>query len=190
MSLRAEMSNIRAESKDNHFVVNVNQLQAMLGISQDMIEACRLPFCPDAEQLVDAGEDMFGRKAQMTPGTFNAWQNLCAAAAADGITLQLVSAFRSADYQCSVIQKKLDSGRTLQDILSVNAPPGYSEHHTGCALDVHAGDAEPLTEAFEREPAFFWLNKHAAHFNFYLSYPRDNSAGIAYEPWHWCYREE
>ena len=125
-------------------MIDVTELQKRLGISQDMVEGCRLPFCADAEQLVDAGEDMFGRRVEMTPATFKAWQNLCSVAAADGITLKLVSGFRSAEYQCQVIQKKLEDGRSLQDILSVNAPPGYSEHHTGCALDLHSGDAEPL----------------------------------------------
>jgi D-alanyl-D-alanine carboxypeptidase len=72
--------------------------------------------------------------------------------------------------------------------LRVNAIPGYSEHHTGRALDLHTGEAEPLSETFELEPAFAWLQEHALTYGFTMSYPKNNELGIAYEPWHWCYR--
>jgi D-alanyl-D-alanine carboxypeptidase len=75
----------------------------------------------------------------------------------------------------------------IDEILLVNAIPGYSEHHTGRALDLHAGDGKPLETAFENHPAFSWLCDHAAEFNFHLSYPRGNPDGINYEPWHWCF---
>jgi D-alanyl-D-alanine carboxypeptidase len=69
----------------------------------------------------------------------------------------------------------------------VNAIPGFSEHHTGRALDLHAGDGKPLETTFENHPAFAWLCDNAAEFNFHLSYPRNNPSGIDYEPWHWCF---
>jgi len=159
-----------------------------LGITSDIERDCRLPVYEEAAELVDAGLDMFDRPQRMTPATLANWQKMVAAAAADGIELKLVSAFRSVDYQCDLIRQKLDDGRTLKDILNVNAIPGHSEHHTGCALDLHSGDGEILTEAFEKTPAFAWLGANAARFDFYLSYPRDNPEGIDYEPWHWCCR--
>lgn len=159
---------------------------AALGISAEHISACRLPAYTEATILVDAGPDMFNRPALMTPETLDAWQAMRERAAADGIELKLVSAYRSVAYQCDLIRKKLAEGRSIEDILSVNALPGHSEHHTGCALDLHAGEGEPLTPAFEMEPAFAWLTECAAAFDFHLSYPRGNEEGIAYEPWHWC----
>ena len=96
--------------------------------------------------------------------------------------------FRSVAYQCEVISRKLAEGRSIEDVLCVNAIPGHSEHHTGCALDLHAGDEEPLTLAFESDPAFTWLQDNADRFGFHLSYPKGNDQGIDYEPWHWCYR--
>jgi D-alanyl-D-alanine carboxypeptidase len=159
-----------------------------LGITSDIERDCRMPVYEEAAELVDAGTDMFDRPQCMTPATLARWQKMVAAAAADGIELKLVSAYRSIDYQCELIRQKLDDGRTLEDILNVNAIPGHSEHHTGCALDLHSGDGEVLTEAFEQTPAFAWLSSNAARFDFYLSYPRDNPEGIDYEPWHWCCR--
>ncbi|MFT7219375.1 MAG: D-alanyl-D-alanine carboxypeptidase [Candidatus Azotimanducaceae bacterium] len=171
-------------------LTDLTQRQSELGITRAMVEACDLPFCPDAIELADAGFDMFDRPCQMTAATLVAWKSMAKAALDDGVVLEVVSAFRSSVYQCEVIKKKLDSGRCIEEILTVNAPPGYSEHHTGRALDLHAGDAEPLTDAFEETAAYSWLATHAKKFSFALSYPRDNKWGIAFEPWHWCYQED
>ena len=158
-----------------------------LGITEDLLEACPMTLCEECTELVDAGLDFFGRPQKMTPQTYDAWLAMKTAAHRDGLELNLISAHRSIEYQCSLIRQKLDEGRTISDILKVNAIPGYSEHHTGCALDLHAGDGEPLELDFELHPAFEWLCANAARFNFRLSYPKDNPAGIDYEPWHWCF---
>lgn len=146
------------------------------------------PLCAEAEKLVLCEQDMYGRDQHMTPGTAAAWRAMRDAAAADGITLLLVSAFRSVDYQCGLIQRKLDAGQLIDDILKVNAPPGFSEHHTGRALDIATPDDEPLTESFETTDAFAWLTREASTFGFTMSYPRDNPHGIDYEPWHWAFQ--
>ncbi len=104
------------------------------------------------------------------------------------IELLLVSAFRSVDYQRSIFDRKLAQGVPLDDILRVNAAPGYSEHHTGRAVDIATRGCPPLTEAFETTDAFEWLTRNAGRFGFEMSYPRDNPYGIAYEPWHWAMR--
>ena len=159
-----------------------------LGITTEMVNACGLTPCVEATLLVDAGLDMFDRPQSMTHETRDAWISMKQAALKEHITLKLVSAYRSIPYQGELIRKKLQNGQAIKDILSVSAIPGFSEHHTGCALDLHAGDAEPLNEVFEEHVAFEWLCEHAKDFNFYLSYPRGNLAGIAYEPWHWYHR--
>src|SRR5690606_38685754 len=70
---------------------------------------------------------------------------------------------------------------------TVNAAPGYSEHHGGDALDIGTTGESPAEESFEHTAAFAWLQAHAGRFGFALSYPRDNPHGITYEPWHWRY---
>ena len=158
-----------------------------LGITNDFIEACSMSACEDCMDLVDAGLDLFDRPQKMTPRTFEAWCAMKTAAKSDGLELNLVSAHRSIEYQCELIRRKLDEGRLIDDILLANAIPGHSEHHTGRALDLHAGDGKPLESEFENHPAFAWLCDNAAKFNFHLSYPRDNPSNIDYEPWHWCF---
>lgn len=142
-----------------------------------------------AAALVSIGEDVFGREQHMIGPAADAWIALRTAAQADSVTLRPVSAFRGIDYQAEVIRRKLAAGRDINAILEVNAVPGYSEHHTGRALDITTPDTRALEEAFETTPAFEWLSKHASRYGFFLSYPRDNALGMAYEPWHWAWFE-
>ncbi len=69
----------------------------------------------------------------------------------------------------------------------VSAPPGYSEHHTGYAIDIGDGKvpATNLETSLTDTPAFGWLEKNAAKYSFELSFPENNPQGISYEPWHW-----
>ena len=111
-----------------------------------------------------------------------------AAAQADGVAIRIVSAFRSIERQTEIVRGKLERGLSLDAILEVSAPPGYSEHHTGRAVDITTDGASALEIEFERTEAFRWLCSRAGEFGFSLSYPRDNPHGYAYEPWHWCHR--
>jgi LAS superfamily LD-carboxypeptidase LdcB len=108
------------------------------------------------------------------------------AAAADGVELGIVSAFRSVAYQRSIVARKLAAGRTLAAILRSSAYPGHSEHHTGRAVDI-GGGGRPLTGIFALTRQYRWLLSHAREFGFRLSYSRRNPAGVIFEPWHWCY---
>lgn len=101
-----------------------------------------------------------------------------------------MSAYRGIDYQAEIIARKLSAGEALGDILKVSAAPGFSEHHTGNAVDVTTEGIDALDEAFDETECFRWLLACAGEFGFVLTYPRDNPFGIAYEPWHWCYRPE
>ena len=85
------------------------------------------------------------------------------------------------------MQRKLDAGSDLTEILKVSAAPGYSEHHTGCAIDINTPGSATLEEEFENTSAFAWLTSNASHFGFLMSYPRNNKHQIAYEPWHWAF---
>lgn len=169
------------------FLNRLHDIHASLGIAADYLEVCRLPLCPEPEQLTEVGPDFYQRPQQLTPEAARAWAAMREAAASDDISLHLISAFRSIDYQCNLIRRKLEAGRDIADILKVNAAPGFSEHHTGRAIDLNTDGCPVLEEQFEQTPAFTWLQANASRFGFHLSYPRDNACGISYEPWHWCY---
>lgn len=113
---------------------------------------------------------------------------MSAAALSDGVVIQIGSAFRSVDRQAEIVRAKLVEGLSLDAVLCVSAPPGYSEHHSGRAVDVTTNEgAAALELEFENTQAFRWLSKNAGRFGFVLSYPAGNPQGYDYEPWHWCF---
>jgi D-alanyl-D-alanine carboxypeptidase len=130
-----------------------------------------------------------GREHHLIPAAANAWTAMKAAATADGVSLRIVSAFRTVDRQAEIVRSKLEKGLSLTEILCVSAPPGFSEHHSGCAVDVGTEGARPLEQEFEETAAFAWLTGNAARFGFCLSFPPNNRFGYFYEPWHWCFRQ-
>ncbi len=158
-----------------------------LGISSALLSSRGLREYQEANQLEIAEIGADGREFLLISPAAEAWQNLQAAAARAGVTLFIVSAFRSIERQTDIIRRKLDAGASIEDILTVLAPPGFSEHHTGRAVDISTPGTAPASIEFEQTPAFSWLTTHANGFGFYLSYPRGNPEGFQYEPWHWCF---
>jgi D-alanyl-D-alanine carboxypeptidase len=171
------------------YAERIRAVHRELGIPPDYATTRGLALQIEATLLVAAGTTPDGRELRLTPETWAAWQQLCAAAAGDGVPLLLLSGFRGVDRQTEIIRRKLGAGQRIEDILRVNAAPGYSEHHTGRAVDIGTPDAPPLEESFAGTAAFRWLEAHAHRFGFLLSYPRDNAQGIAFETWHWCWQD-
>jgi zinc D-Ala-D-Ala carboxypeptidase len=165
----------------------LDEIFQSLGIPATYASTCGMPLQQECTTLVDTELDVFGRQPRLDARAFAAWTAMKVAAARDGIDLQLVSAFRSITYQRDLIQRKLARGDSIATILAINAAPGYSEHHSGCALDIGTPGYAHLEIEFEQSPAFAWLKAHAANFGFRMSFPRDNTYGVQYEPWHWCY---
>ncbi|TMH61151.1 MAG: D-alanyl-D-alanine carboxypeptidase family protein [Betaproteobacteria bacterium] len=168
----------------------IRSIFAALDLSTDLIQARSLVLYPEAQELVVAAKDDDGREYRLTPGAAAAWRRMNAAASSDGVVIKIVSAFRSVDRQVEILREKLAQGASLGAILAVSAPPGYSEHHTGCAIDITTHGVRPLEVEFENTSAFQWLSKNAAQFGFVLSFPPGNRYGYEYEPWHWCYKPD
>ncbi len=107
----------------------------------------------------------------------------------DGVYLVFLSGFRSIELQEKIFYS-LKSIRNQNAIerAKVSAPPGYSEHSTGFAIDF--GDANyretDFEVSFENTDAFKWLQKNAAKYHFKLSF-NQNYKVVDYEPWHWRY---
>jgi D-alanyl-D-alanine carboxypeptidase len=136
-------------------------------------------------ELVAVAEDS---SLKMRPAAVRKFQQMQAAAAADGVTLTLISAFRDVQTQEQLFfdvkeQRVQDATKRAE----VSAPPGYSEHHTGYAVDLGDGDAPAtnLETAFDRTAAFRWLEQNALKYSFEMSFPPNNKQKVSYEPWHW-----
>lgn len=159
-----------------------------LGIGQDYGPRHRLEMIPENEQLVSIGFDIYDREQWMAPEAAQAWTAMQDAANRKGVDLQVVSAFRGLNYQAGIIRAKLEKGQNLERILSVSAAPGFSEHHSGRALDLKTPGEPPLEESFSGTAAYRWLGTNARFFGFRESFGRRNRHGLAWEPWHWCYQ--
>lgn len=130
-----------------------------------------------------------GRIKLRTPAA-QKFMEMQAAAREDGVSLVPLSGYRSVEEQEYLFfGVKAERGQVARERATVSAPPGYSEHHTGYAIDI--GDRNVpkahLNENFAKTEAFQWLEENAARYSFELSFPQDNSQGVSYEPWHWRY---
>jgi LAS superfamily LD-carboxypeptidase LdcB len=173
-----------------------SQLPPPLPKSQPVQTASRLGHLAYTEakptQLMIIGsyaEDLMQRFERMDLAAGLALMQMIDAARLDGVWLVPVSGFRDHDRQQLLFQDEIARRGSEAAAAKTVAPPGYSEHHTGYAIDLANGIAESgdLTIAFEQTEAFAWLTRHAQTFNFELSFPSGNPQGINYEPWHWRY---
>ncbi len=125
---------------------------------------------------------------RLRPAAATKFKAMVESARSSGVNITTISGFRSVEDQ-----KRLFFGvgaeRGQQPIkrAEVSAPPKYSEHHTGYALDL--GDASVpatnLNQNFDTTPAYKWLKANAARYSFELSFPKGNIQTVSYEPWHW-----
>jgi zinc D-Ala-D-Ala carboxypeptidase len=164
------------------------ELCAELGVPASYAEQHSLQRIAEPLRLHYAGRDYVGRTLWLQHGAARAWPAMRRMAADAGVDLEAVSGFRSAAYQAGILRRKLERGMTIEQALAINTAPGYSEHHSGRAIDIGTPGSPAAEEIFETTPAFAWLRQHARQFGFRMSYPRDNPHGVVYEPWHWYYQ--
>lgn len=168
-------------------VAHINEVNSGLGIPADYAAKHNLVPMPEGKDLVQVPRDVYGRKVEMVAPAAAALKRMFAAAAHDGVKLETVSGFRSINYQTGLIRRKLKAGMSIQKALTINAVPGYSEHQTGCAIDLTTPGVPAADGSFDKSKAFTWLQQHGAAYGFHLSFPPGNKYGYEYEPWHWRY---
>jgi D-alanyl-D-alanine carboxypeptidase len=151
-----------------------------------MLNHYRYAEAPQSELAAISGDGSL----KMRKAAARAYQEMEAAAQREGVSLVPLSAFRSKEDQNYLFfGKKAERGQVAAERAKVSAPPGYSEHHTGYAIDIGDGNlpATNLSTTFENTPAYKWLKANAAFYSFENSFPKGNKQGVSYEPWHWRY---
>ncbi len=119
---------------------------------------------------------------------YTALISMRAAANDDGVELILLSGFQSHEWQKKIFFAiKSDKDSKAIERANAFAPPGYSEHSTGYAIDLGDGSSRnsDFEIDFESTEAFHWLQDNASKFGFVLSFPNANIQGVRYQPWHW-----
>jgi len=110
------------------------------------------------------------------------------AAAADGVSLRILSGYRSYALQVRLFNAYV-ARDGLQAAETYSARPGHSEHQTGLAIDFGGDQGCALDTCFASTSAGRWLKKHGPEYGFILRYPRGKTAvtGYIWEPYHYRY---
>ena len=123
-----------------------------------------------------------GKKIKMHTKAFPYLQSMVVAAKADGINLEVISAYRSFGEQSAL--KSAYSVTYGTGANKFSADQGYSEHQLGTAIDFTTQELGAGFTSFEKASAYKWLSENAYKYGFILSYPKGNLY-YQYEPWHW-----
>jgi D-alanyl-D-alanine carboxypeptidase len=121
--------------------------------------------------------------------TADALERLLAQAESDRCELELISGYRSADYQQLLWEKELskemaaglDYNAAKQKAALTLALPGESEHQTGLAMDINYASSY-----FDNTPEAKWLAAHCSDYGFIIRYKagKESSTGYMAESWH------
>jgi LAS superfamily LD-carboxypeptidase LdcB len=111
-----------------------------------------------------------------------------------GVTLNVLSGFRSFDRQVRIWQRKWERYHSLPDsirvlkILQYSMLPGASRHHWGTEVDLNSMTNNYFLSA-EGKQVYEWLAEHAWSFGFYqpYKYHSDTDLRVNEERWHWSY---
>ena len=106
-------------------------------------------------------------------------------AARQGIDLTVVSGFRSTATQQQLWDAQVAKQGSEAAAAKISAPPGYSEHMTGYAMDISGQGGVDLTQNFQNTATYAWLTANAKNYGFQQSYTKTSTGGAENEPWHW-----
>lgn len=123
---------------------------------------------------------------KVTPATKKAFEKMAKAAAANGLKMKAISAYRSYSRQSTIYWSKADP----DDPASIakrdrsSARPGHSEHQSGRAIDVNS-----LNQSLANTAVYAWYKDNAHKYGFIIRYPKNKESvtGYKYEPWHLRY---
>ncbi len=148
------------------------------GLAQDFVPENLVPVVELPGPLVVNREGMLLERRAA-----EALAEMAEAAAGEGVTLDVSSAYRSYDYQKGLFERHV-AQLGMEEASRVSARPGHSQHQLGTAVDFGS-----ITIAFADTAAGRWLAREAWRFGFSLSYPEgaEEITGYSYEPWHFRY---
>ncbi len=104
----------------------------------------------------------------------------------EGLKILAVSGYRTVSYQRGLYNRYLGSD-SPENVDRYSARAGYSEHHTGLAVDVF-GSKDGLRQ-FETTPEYPWVKENCYKYGFIIRYLKETEhiTGYEAEPWHLRY---
>ena len=152
----------------------------------------KLPDDYEAKLPLITVKNSFGKEFQIEPETYRHFEQLRTAVKQKGIQIELDSVYRSVARQKEIVAEftqKYGADYVKQYV----AVPGYSEHHTGLAVDiclvVDGKIIDDNDEMIAQKEIFAQIHPLLADYGFILRYPqgKENLTGYSYEPWHFRY---
>ncbi|MBQ2581404.1 MAG: M15 family metallopeptidase [Ruminococcus sp.] len=129
--------------------------------------------------------------------TADALERLLFDAQNENIELDVISGYRSADYQQMLWEREISKeiagglsyGKAVEKVGKTLALPNASEHETGLAVDFAQKGKTDVGYDFAGSAQAVWLERNAHRYGFILRYPRlkEHITGISFEPWHYRY---
>lgn len=171
---------------DNPFYGLIKEIQNHNDITVLVNKYNKLPdnYEPELERL----EECYcvpGRGAQhLRKEAADAFIKMHKDAKKEGLNITAYGTYRSISTQQRIWENAINSGRTQEDVDSLNSRGGHSEHHTGLAVDVVINDYSVLdTKEYQ------WYKDRAHEYGFIIRYPegKENITGYKYEPWYLRY---
>ncbi len=148
-----------------------------------------LPEGWEQEMDIVRETNTLGQSVPAERAAWEAYRRLREALAREGVFIELDSGWRSVAEQRDIMERFTEK-YGAEYARNYVAVPGFSEHHTGLALDLYYrknGRDIVENEDLEQDPET-WAAIHdkLAAFGFILRYPEGKEAvtGYSYEPWH------
>lgn len=123
-----------------------------------------------------------GKKVQIHSKVLPFLESLIKAAESEGVSLKIISGFRSFGDQSSLKSSYSVTYGTGANKFS--ADQGYSEHQLGTTIDFTTETLGLNFTNFSKTESYEWLVNNAYKYGFIISYPEGNSF-YQFEPWHW-----
>lgn len=171
---------------DNKYYTNVTKIEdeSNLLVLVNKYNSLSSNYVPKDLTTINPKYQWLGRSNQLTKEAAKSFEEMCAAALKDNITILAGSGYRSYNYQKTLYNNYVaQDGFTAAETYS--ARPGYSEHQTGLAMDIT--NKIGFIEKSDKE--YTWLINNSYKYGFILRYPenKDKITGYMYEEWHYRY---
>ena len=147
----------------------------------------KIPDNYTPENLVHIDDWEYGYWNLIRADVYEEFKKMSKDAKKDNVTLFIASPYRSYNDQ-KVLYNSYVASDGVKNADTYSARPGYSEHHTGLAMDLISEFGLEL-DTFESSDGFKWMQENAHKYGFILRYPKDKEdiTGYAYESWHYRY---
>ena len=144
-------------------------------------------------QLVDA-KNAWDEDIKVEKKAYENYKKLKKELKEEGVNIELDSVYRSVKEQQELWDEwSKDPEKGIEYVKKYVATPGYSEHHTGLAIDICLKKDGKLVyendDMISDRKTFAKIHKKLSKYGFILRYleNRDDITGYAYEPWHLRY---